>query len=488
MSDGVKIEISAVDKASATLRAIQGEIGRFNKSIKDIATFSLAGIGVQQVGRFLADSVREFGEAEKSQTRLQSVLKATGNTTKLTLGEISEFTDQLEKTTGTSGESLNDAAANLSRFANISGDQFKDLLTLANDMSAVLGTDVTSSVQTLAKALNSPAEGLSRLSRLGVSFNEVQKQQIEMLDQVGMKAEAQAKILDEIRRQFGGAGAEFGKTTAGQLEILNARIGDLKEAIGGSLAPIILDLTDYIKSAFPPDTTRAVNGLNRPIGDPSKMTAGQVFEQFNAGQAALRQAREQEVRLQESMQNRNTFLGDDGAFLGIQLGPTLAEQQKQLDKLQRAIRQAEARQAALAKDLPLDFLDGNIDYAKRLKEAISNSVASAIGGLGGNIVGRATATVAGNVAGRFAAVAAEDAGSVVGRRLYGMLSDQGQQREVERSLQATESRFLTRGRGQLSPEAKKQAEDNAKQLAELKSIRDAIANLGGNVLVVEGVA
>jgi hypothetical protein len=69
-----------------------------------------------------------------------------------------------------------------------------------------------------------------------------------------------------------------------------------------------------------------------------------------------------------------------------------------------------------------------------------------------------------------------------------MLSDQGQQREVERSLQATESRFLTRGRGQLSPEAKKQAEDNAKQLAELKSIRDAIANLGGNVLVVEGVA
>jgi len=60
--------------------------------------------------------------------------------------------------------------------------------------------------------------------------------------------------------------------------------------------------------------------------------------------------------------------------------------------------------------------------------------------------------------------------------------------EVERSLQATESRFLTRGRGSLSPEAKKAAEDNAKQLAELKSIRDAIANLGGNVLVVEGVA
>ena len=63
-----------------------------------------------------------------------------------------------------------------------------------------------------------------------------------------------------------------------------------------------------------------------------------------------------------------------------------------------------------------------------------------------------------------------------------------EQQQNSPALGATESRFLTRGRGQLDPAAKKQAEDNAKQLAELKGIRNAIAGLGENMLVVEGVA
>jgi len=240
MSDDVNIRITATDNATATLRAIQGQISSFQDAASRLAKFTIAGIGIQQVGSFLAGSLKEYAEAEKSQARLQSVLRATGNTTKLTFSQINEFTDQLEKSTGTSGESLNDAAANLSRFSNITGDSFKDVLSLANDMSTVLGTDVTSSVQTLARALNAPAEGLSRLSRLGVSFNDVQKAQIEALDEVGKKAEAQAKILEEIRRQFGGAAEAYGGTVAGQLDILNARIGDLKEAIGELFRRILL--------------------------------------------------------------------------------------------------------------------------------------------------------------------------------------------------------------------------------------------------------
>jgi hypothetical protein len=197
------------------------------------------------------------------------------------------------------------------------------------------------------------------------------------------------------------------------------------------------------------------------------------------------------------MDNRNTLLGDDGAFFGWQLGPTLAEQQKQLDKLQQAIRQAEARQSALAKDLPLDFLDGNVDYGKKLREVISTAVLGAISGLSGNVAGAAAGAVTGNVLNAVAPGVAGDAGAAVGLQIRGMFFGQNwwqqrqQQQQADRqtSLQATESRFLTRGRGTLSPAEKKQEERDNRQLAELKAIRDELKNLGGNaVLVVEGIA
>jgi hypothetical protein len=478
MSDDVNIRISATDNATATLRQIQGELGKFSASVKGLASFAIAGYGVQQVGSFLAGTLKEYAEAEKSQAKLQSVLKATGNTTKLTFAEINEFTDQLEKSTGTSGESLNDAAANLSRFRNITGDSFKEVLTLANDMSKVLGTDVTGNVQLLAKALNSPAEGLSRLSRLGISFNEVQKQQIEMLDQVGDKAEAQAKILDEIRRQFGGAGADYGKTTAGQLEILSANIGDLKEAIGETLAGAILPLIQQI------------NGTNSSAVSGNLIQSAVVQSQEN--KVAEKAALEKQIavldaqlrRVQEESRKSAGGLNVSGGFFGNftaagAFGQQLGSGENQIADLRR-------RQAALMRQLESITQEAQLQSAQ---EAIASIVAGAVAQSFGSIAENAGGATAGFMSGRFAQIAAEDAGSAVGRQLRGIIGGQdwnGQQRDP--SLQATESRFLTRGRGQLSPEAKKQAEDNAKQLAELKAIRDVLKNLGENMLVVEGIA
>ncbi len=478
MSDDVNIRISATDNATATLRAVQAQLNSFSSTVKNIAGFTLAGIGVQQVSSFLSGTLREYAEAEKSQTRLQSVLKATGNTTKLTFAEINDFTDRLEKTTGTSGESLNDAAANLSRFANITGDQFKDVLSLANDMSKVLGSDVTSNVQLLAKALNSPAEGLSRLSRLGVSFNEVQKAQIEMLDQVGMKAEAQAKILEEIRRQFGGAGEDFGKTTAGQLEVLNARIGDLKEAIGQRLTPTVTALISLLESnmgVVPGAAGRAdalLSGPRAAIGgvDAEQKRLQDLKDTFNALGAEIR-AEQKRGRDQNLLE----FLGSPlQNFAGAALVPRNRVRREDLRE-EIAIQEARVREA-----LRTMTTSGN-----------ALAVASgAIGGLLGNIAQQATGATMGRIMGNRAAMTAEDAGSRVAFELYDIVTNQnrGGGAMRDQSLQAVESRFLTRGRGQLSPEAKKQAEDNAKQLAQLKKIEDAVKAMAENaVLIVEGV-
>jgi hypothetical protein len=61
------------------------------------------------------------------------------------------------------------------------------------------------------------------------------------------------------------------------------------------------------------------------------------------------------------------------------------------------------------------------------------------------------------------------------------------QQQLDRSLAATESRFLTRGRGQLSPGEQKIAEIEQRQLTVLERMERAFANIGESVILVEGI-
>jgi hypothetical protein len=490
MSDDVNIRISATDNATATLRSIQGELGKFSASIKNIASLTVAGLGVRELGSFLGSSVREFAEAEKSATKLRSVLQATGNTTKLTFGQINYFTDELEKSTGTSAESLNDAAANLARFSNITGDSFKDVLTLANDMSKVLGQDVTSSVMVLGKALNNPAEGLSRLSRLGVSFSESQKAQIEMLDTLGMKAQAQAKILDEIRRQFGGAAEAYGGTVAGQLDILNARIGDLKEAIGETLANAILPLINEVTGK--PDSLATSAGA---------LGASQVGsqERKNIELAAVNQQiaiLEQQRRniSQELRDNRGTILGSLGAWAGFTV-----PREDRIAEIQARVRQLNQQREAITAQAIIDQAQssggmGAIGATGALLGRLGSGFGGMLNGQSGQLPFglQINQPGIGEIAGGIGQRIAQDLfGDLINQAQFGGMlggNQEKQRQEVERSLAATESRFLTRGRGQMSMGEQKNLEEQKKTNQILARMAKAFEELGkGNLLLVEGI-
>jgi hypothetical protein len=470
MSDDVNIKISATDNATATLRAVQGELGKFSASVKNLASLTVAGFGVQQVSSFLLGTVKEYAEAQASQVRLASVIKATGNTTRLTLDEIYDFAGGLESTTGTAAESIQDAAAQLARFRTIGGDTFKEVLTLANDMSKVLGGDVSSSAVTLAKALNSPAEGLSKLN---VTFTEVQKEQIKSLDEMGMKAEAQAKILDEIRRQFGGAGADFGGTVAGQLEILNHEIGTLKEAIGVQLAPIVRDLLSVISGRSPGSVTADTLLADTRVGS----TSGEQQRLVNLRKAQASLEAEQERNRQIVADIVNSPIRS--AFSPIRNAAAidaLADGDARIQAIGEAIKAQDERIARAMQQAIIST------QQQRLREIDQQQNTDFFGFL-------AQGGALGGVNG-LAQVTAEDVGMAIGRQIRGIVAGQeGNVQTREQSLQATESRFLTRGRGQLTTAEQKNLEEQKKQTDLLRRIEWAFANFATaeNLLVVEGV-
>jgi hypothetical protein len=99
-------------------------------------------------------------------------------------------------------------------FTKVTREAFERAQVSAIDLSKAFGTDLQSAALQLGKALNDPTEGLSALTRSGVSFSEGKKADQANVE-AGDAAGAQAMILDELNRQFGGQGAAFAASYAG---------------------------------------------------------------------------------------------------------------------------------------------------------------------------------------------------------------------------------------------------------------------------------
>lgn len=206
----------------------EGRLNKFSKNAKR----AIAGVGALAAGylgmRAVSGAVDSARTQIQAEQKLQAVLESTGGAAGLTAKEIKDYAAELQKMTNFGDEATINAAAMLATFKGIKGDTFKSTLAVAQDMSAVLGTDLKSSVIQLGKALNDPAKGLSALSRSGVTFTDAQKQQIKTLQESGDLLGAQKIILGELESQFGGAAAAM-KDPWTQLK--NA-VGDLGEVFG----------------------------------------------------------------------------------------------------------------------------------------------------------------------------------------------------------------------------------------------------------------
>jgi len=173
--------------------------------------------------------IADFAEAERVSTRLEAVLKATGYSAGLTGDQIDGFADSLEKSTMATAERVKEASGVLATFRSISGDTFTRTIALAQDLSAVFGQSLSSSATQLGKALENPEQGLTALSRVGVTFTATQKSLIEEMIRTGDAAGYQKAILDTLEQQVGGAGASEASGLTGAFKRSADALGNLFE-------------------------------------------------------------------------------------------------------------------------------------------------------------------------------------------------------------------------------------------------------------------
>lgn len=227
-----------------------GAMGKLAKG-GELMAAGIAVAGAATVA-FGVSSVKAYMESEDVQAQLTSALQSTHNAAGLYISDLNDQAKALQNVTKFSDEQIGASQALLLTFTDIHGAIFQQATPAILDMATAMHEDLQSATVQVGKALNDPINGMTALRRVGVTFNDTQKQTIAHLQETGDKAGAQAIILQELQKEFGGSAQAAGKTFGGQMDILKNKFNDAQETIGKTiitaLTPFLTKLADITAS------------------------------------------------------------------------------------------------------------------------------------------------------------------------------------------------------------------------------------------------
>jgi hypothetical protein len=244
----LEIIFRTLKQGSGDTQAASG-LKKMNSAFQELTGTSLSTAGAfGLVTAGIKKSIAEAAEAQKVDAQLNAVLESTGHAAGLSADELDRLATSLSDQTAVDDEAIKSAEALMLTFTKISGEVFPGATQAALDMSVAMGQDLNSSVVQIGKALNDPIQGITALTRVGVTFTDEQKNMIQAMVESGDVMGAQKLILQELTTEFGGSATAAAQTYAGQLQQLNNNVDNIAEAIGGRLLPRLLEATTALNT------------------------------------------------------------------------------------------------------------------------------------------------------------------------------------------------------------------------------------------------
>lgn len=227
---GIRIDngqaVSSVDQLTRRLDILgttgDSAVGRLKSAFTGFA----AATGLSLLGaKFLKETI----DSQNAMAQLEARVRSMGGTAGHSVQELDDLSKSMQQVSTFSDEAVKSGEAMLLTFGKIKGDNFNRATQAIIDMSAALGGDLQGAALQVGKALQDPEQGLLALRRAGVSFSVSQQQVIKDLFDTGHEAQAQALILKELEKEFGGSASAARDTFGGALKGLGNDFGDLFE-------------------------------------------------------------------------------------------------------------------------------------------------------------------------------------------------------------------------------------------------------------------
>lgn len=242
MAEG-KFIISAQNKTAEGLNAaqkdlngFQGAVNGIGKSIESALNFTAiaasAGIALKKISDAAIDCYKEFGEMDR---RMQLLKISLGGNEE----SFSRNTDLIGKLTTQTLSSKDSIESLISELAALgkSDSQIEAIATAAVSLANITGKDVNTSFQ----QLNGTYTGtIGRLAQLIPEIKDLSKEQL-----------AAGAAIDLINQKLTPVSEQLAENNIPQkLKNLKDKFGDLKETLGGLLAPLFTPMLDYLRLAI----------------------------------------------------------------------------------------------------------------------------------------------------------------------------------------------------------------------------------------------
>ena len=225
---GVNTQLKTMEaQALKTGKALTGFTKAAVIGTRALKAFGLVAVGIAAIG------TKAAMDLEKSYNRLGQALSNMGVASERNRAEISELMQSYEDL-GFGAEKAADAYAVLITSTG-SVSRSNRLLMLSADLARAKTMDLESAARALTKAAN----GNTRIFKeFGITIDASKDKTVAI-------EEAMAKL----EARLGGQAAAYTKTFAGQVAVLNEKIGDLFEAIGMKVIPVLTKFIDKINGA-----------------------------------------------------------------------------------------------------------------------------------------------------------------------------------------------------------------------------------------------
>jgi hypothetical protein len=317
--------------ASAAVATVDGPLGGVASRISALTSVATTG-GVAVTGLALAITglafvtqrgVRQLDEYNIELAKTEAILKATGFAAGVTAKELQDEAQAIAFATLASVQGIQQAQAVLLTFDRIQGDVRANAVGLAQDLATVFGGTAASQATQLGKALQDPIKGITALNRVGVSFNQTQKDQIKLFQDSGDIVAAQTVIIEALKNQVGGAGESVAKDSlAGKLD-----------------------------------------------------TAGQLFANFTANLAKSTGAYDATLNFFDGLNEKLSSLGDSLADPSLEeITKTIEDQYKKIDNLEAARDATSNKRLQNRKQRQIDAANDALDVLLNQQAAIAREV------------------------------------------------------------------------------------------------------------------
>lgn len=297
--------LDGLNKRTETLRKGLGKIGQgLAKGFKSAAVIGAGAVGFLAFN--IAQGIESLAELEDVTNATNQAIKSTRGVAKVTADEVRKLAEKYEDLTTVDDKVVQGAENLLLSFTNIRRKAFEPTLAAALDMSTALDMDLNSAVRSLGRALQDPAKGLSRLTRLGVTFTAQEEEKIKALQASGRTLEAQQIILGKLNRLYGGRAKTAASGYRGSINRLKDSVEELQQSLAGPLIrPLTRVANKLAKFAKTKDIQQGIRGIGEAFaslfedqivmetdteGGQSAQVAKRVASPFTTGLGLVKEA------------------------------------------------------------------------------------------------------------------------------------------------------------------------------------------------------